>query len=230
MVMRQETSLAAATARHLAYDLAKADLRDQYGPVLWRWKAPRRTRILLRRGEITGGAGLALTLTGTTDGTGHETTNETAALPAGTTPETAAGTGLGNSNGTGPETSPSPRRGGRETTGSRNGNRRRSWAECLPVAETVIAQMIAEGLELTRRPFQQRMETAGCPVGTTRAGELLAWYRNKTNPSPPPRATARTRPPSQRPDGVGPGRPPRSHTKTSDNPTSSARRNGDHRS
>ncbi|MFJ5775082.1 DUF2637 domain-containing protein [Streptomyces sp. NPDC093094] len=32
--------------------LARADLREQYGP-LWRWKTPRRERVMLRMGELT---------------------------------------------------------------------------------------------------------------------------------------------------------------------------------
>jgi hypothetical protein len=52
MVLREETSFTAARDRDLAFELAKADMRDRYGPVSWRWKAPRRERLLLRRGEV----------------------------------------------------------------------------------------------------------------------------------------------------------------------------------
>ncbi|MFI9547595.1 DUF2637 domain-containing protein [Streptomyces sp. NPDC052016] len=52
MTLWEVTSYALALGCERERLLARADLREQYGP-LWRWKTPRRERVMLRMGELT---------------------------------------------------------------------------------------------------------------------------------------------------------------------------------
>jgi len=164
MVLREETSLAEARSRDLAFELAKADLRDRYKPVLWRFRAPRRERLLLRRGEVAPATAEAPPEGATFPRKPHRWVEAD---------EAETGTE------TGPETTPArpvPARrtnGGRSRTKAGDRTPARSWEELVPAAETVADQMATDGLPLTRRPFMDRMSTAGYPIGTGRAKPLI---------------------------------------------------------
>lgn len=155
MILREETSFETARQRDLAFELAKADMRDRYKPVLWRWKAPRRERLLLRRGEV-------------------------APVPAGQLPTVpvAALTPVSGPDGTGPGDAGTTGRGrlarGRAATRARSPKTTPADPETeRRVAEQVAARMRAEGVPLTRRPFIDRMRAEGHRLGTKKATVLL---------------------------------------------------------
>jgi hypothetical protein len=52
MVLWETRSYPDALVRERARLLARCDLADRYGPVVWRWTAPRRQRVLYRLGEL----------------------------------------------------------------------------------------------------------------------------------------------------------------------------------
>jgi hypothetical protein len=52
MVLWEERSYPTALGRERDRLLALTDLKDAYGPVAWRWKAPRRVKALYRLGEL----------------------------------------------------------------------------------------------------------------------------------------------------------------------------------
>jgi hypothetical protein len=52
MVLWETRSYPAALVRERERILALTDLKDAYGPVAWRWKAPRRTKALYKLGEL----------------------------------------------------------------------------------------------------------------------------------------------------------------------------------
>src|SRR5205807_735284 len=52
MVLWEIRSYVAALVRERDRVLALTDLKDTYGPLAWRWKAPRRTKALYRLGEL----------------------------------------------------------------------------------------------------------------------------------------------------------------------------------
>jgi hypothetical protein len=180
MILRQQTSLAAATDLDLAYELARADLRDQWGwcGFGWRLRAPRRTKLLLRRGAITTTGPLTLTLP---TETGPETTNG-----AGT--GTGAGTGETASD-TASDTGPGPRDRSRDRQQNRQRDRTRGPARGRPgitdagagpdmdltsFAETLDDQCHTEGRRLSRRALTATARAAGYEIGTKRATELMA--------------------------------------------------------
>ncbi|MET8667488.1 DUF2637 domain-containing protein [Streptomyces tendae] len=55
MTLWEVTSYSLALGCERERLLARADLRERYGP-LWRWKTPRRERVMLRMGELTPGS------------------------------------------------------------------------------------------------------------------------------------------------------------------------------
>jgi hypothetical protein len=154
MILREETSLTTARQRDLAFELAKADMRDTYGPVSWRWKAPRRQRLLLRRGELTPVPSTAMALT------------PPLMVPA--LPETAR-RDQAETNGT------------RRPRGTETARRAPELTETefLALAERVADQMTTQGQTLTRRPFMAAMRDQGCPVGTAKAAALLEHLRQR---------------------------------------------------
>jgi hypothetical protein len=52
MVLWETTSYPAALRRERDRVLARTELQDRWGPVVWRWRAPRRERALYRLGEL----------------------------------------------------------------------------------------------------------------------------------------------------------------------------------
>jgi hypothetical protein len=59
------------------------------------------------------------------------------------------------------------------------------FAELVPVAEQVAAELAAAGRSLSRRSLQDGLRAAGHPVGTGRATQLLDHLRNRaTDPAP----------------------------------------------
>src|SRR5258707_709534 len=67
-----------ALTRERARLLALTDLQDPYGPLAWRWRAPRRTRALYRLGELAP----AVTTPALTSATGDDRSASPADTPA----------------------------------------------------------------------------------------------------------------------------------------------------
>lgn len=161
MILSEETSLPAARQRWTAYRLAKADLRDHYGHFAWMWKAPRRTRLVLRSWE-----------------TDPDPVTDLVPTPAETGPETT-------------RDHRSARRRATNARPARTNRRPvLTDADLTRVAETIAEQMAADGVALTRRPFVDRMRAAGHPIGTNKAKALLDQIRHRgTNGDQPPDQT-----------------------------------------
>jgi hypothetical protein len=162
MILREETDLEAARVRDLAFELAKADLADTHGPVVWRWKAPRRQRLLLRRGEIAPVSLPALALAPATDGTTGTGPVETAPGPVPDRPRTGAGTTLRRPVGTSRGSGPGP-------------------VDLMAVAGRVADRLETDGVALARRPFIAAMRAEGHPIGTSKAGALIAQLKQRRN-------------------------------------------------
>jgi hypothetical protein len=185
MILREETSFATARERDLAFELAKADMADRYGPVSWRWKAPRRERLLLRRGEVAPvPAGQLPTV--------PMPALATAPAPDGTGPDSNTTTGGDH---TRPGSKTSRTRSPKTTPADPETERR--------VAEQVADRMSADGVPLTRRPFTARMRAEGHPLGTKKATVLLRHLhdrdanRNGNGTGPGPGVTETTVSPDQ---------------------------------
>lgn len=162
MILREETSYTEALARDLAFELAKADMRDRHKPFVWRWRASRRERILLRRGEVAP----ATVETGPV---------QVSALGTGPAPAVALGTGPDTT-----ETAAPDHRSRRRKTTARGRTRRPvSDAELFTAAETVRDQLAADGVALARRPFVAAMRAAGYPIGTAKAAVLIDHLKNQ---------------------------------------------------
>jgi hypothetical protein len=59
MVLWETRSYSEALRRERARLLARTELQDRWGPVVWRWRAPRRERALYRLGELAPACALA---------------------------------------------------------------------------------------------------------------------------------------------------------------------------
>ncbi|MGW4435903.1 DUF2637 domain-containing protein [Streptomyces sp. NPDC004596] len=109
MTLWEVTSYSLALACERERLLARADLREQYGP-LWRWKTPRRERVMLRMGEMA-----------------PATEQEVAARPLVEEPPAPPA-----------ESKPRPRR--RAATSKAKGKAQRTFEDALIEARTVTAE------------------------------------------------------------------------------------------
>jgi hypothetical protein len=128
MTLWEVTSYALALACERERLLARADLRERYGP-LWRWRTPRRERVMLRMGEQA-----------------PATEQEVAAPPLVKEPPAAPA-----------ESKPRPRR--RAATSKTKGKAQRTFEEALIEARTVTAEwtdaeVTADRLRTTLRVSQ----------------------------------------------------------------------------
>jgi Protein of unknown function (DUF2637) len=166
MVLWETRSYPAALTRERDRVLALTDLKDTYGALAWRWKAPRRTKALYKLGELTPAADLP------------------ALPPAGDRPAIEAA----------PATTPSRtggaakrgRSAGRGTSRSRTrtGTKRRTVPDVddlMPLGRDIAARADERGTPLTRDTLAAALRDAGRPAGNERVGALLA--RLKTEPA-----------------------------------------------
>jgi hypothetical protein len=157
MVLWEVRSYADGLARERARALALAELRDSYGLLAWRWKAPRRRRVLFRLGELT-------------PGTAEDRSRDTNG------PDTrTGGRAVGGTTGTS----------GR--TGRRTGTRtaaRPDVEALMPLGWRIAAHLEAAGQPLNRTTLLAALRENGQPAGNARVGALLARLRTEAPAEP----------------------------------------------
>jgi hypothetical protein len=142
------TDLAEAHRRSEHQDLARAALQDSYGPLKWRWQAPRRDRVRFRYGHLS-----AADVLPDTYGT------PTAAATRTATPSTSTRT---PSRSTGPK--------------ARRGSTRPApdVTTLLGPAQAIAAELAGEGRDVTRDELVRRLRAAGHSCSNAKASALLA--------------------------------------------------------
>jgi hypothetical protein len=156
MVLWETRSYPSALVRERDRVLALTDLKDTYGPVAWRWKAPRRTKALYKLGELTPAL---------------PTEPDRPAIegpkPPNTTKQTVRRTG-------------SSAKRGRGTTRSRT--RRRTVPnvdDLMATGRRIAAEADQRGTPLTRDRLAAALRAAGQSAGNERAGALLTRLRTE---------------------------------------------------
>ncbi|MCO5987089.1 DUF2637 domain-containing protein [Actinoallomurus spadix] len=167
MVLWETRSYPAALVRERDRILALTDLKDTYGAVAWRWKAPRRTKALYKLGELIPAVNLSALPAAPTAADGP--VDETPA-PSGTATKTARRTDGPAKRG---------RSAGRATTRprARSGAKRRTVPnvdELMPTGRRIAAELDERGVALTRDSFAAALREAGQTAGNERVGALLA--------------------------------------------------------
>ncbi|MGI5225724.1 DUF2637 domain-containing protein [Actinoallomurus sp. CA-142502] len=177
MVLWEPRSYPSALMRERDRVLALTDLKDTYGPIAWRWKAPRRTKALYKLGELTPAADLpALPATSMApDRPAIE-----APKPSTNTGQTSRRTGTATNRG---------RSTGRTSTSSRTRakTKRRTVPNVDDLMETgrrIAADADEHGTPLTRDTLAAALREAGQSAGNERVGALLNRLKNDTSKSP----------------------------------------------
>jgi hypothetical protein len=148
MVLWETPSYPEALRRERDRVLARTELQDTWGAVLWRWRAPRRARALYRLGELA----------------------PAGALPsAGPTPAVTPGPA---------SASKPRRKGAGRSKSRRGPGRPVELGELAAVGRQVADELAVEGVGLTRAVLVERLRARGVPVSNARAGDLLAQLRN----------------------------------------------------
>jgi hypothetical protein len=144
------TDLTEAHRRSEHQDLARAALQDRYGPVKWRWRAPRRDRVRFRYGHLSA-------LDVLPDSYGTPTTARATTTSA--SPPTSTRTGRRSSGPKGREgsTRPAP-----------------DVTALLGPARAIAAELAGEGRNVTRDELLGRLRAAGHACSNDKARALLA--------------------------------------------------------
>jgi hypothetical protein len=150
MVLWETPSYPEALRRERDRVLARTELQDAWGAILWRWRAPRRARALYRLGELAPAGALP---------------SAGPAPESAATPEPAAPSAKSRRNGNGRS------RGRSEAAGP-------AYAKELATTGRAVAdELAAEGRALTRAALVERLRARGLSVSNARAGVLLAQLR-----------------------------------------------------
>jgi hypothetical protein len=183
MILWEIRSYPEALKRERDRLLALTELQDRYGLLVWRWRAPRRTKALYRLGELTpavdmpdlpAGHAAADDEDGTGGGGGH---GRRALAASGYEARAGHGTGTG------------VRRAGRTARGTARGSTP-DVEDLVPLGQRIAADFAAAGRALTRDGLAAAARQAGQPMGTRKAGALLT--RLRTAPAVPVPAGATT--------------------------------------
>lgn len=167
MVLWEVRDYRTALSREQDRLLALCDLRDEHGPLVWRWKANRRDRVAYRLGQLAPARALP---------TGNE--DETDGGPV-----RGGGQVLGPAPTAPPEPQPEPARPQiiavppqvpqapeqlSQQEGAPSGN-----GDLLTAANTVAAELRSEGRPVSRRQMAARLRDRGYRLGTDKAQELV---------------------------------------------------------
>ena len=161
MVLWETPSYPEALHRERDRVLARTDLQDRWGPLAWRWRAPRRARALYRLGDLAPAGAL---------------TDAPTPAAAVTGPQPAAG---GRVSSTRRRATGKSRRAGRATAAGPV-----ELGDLVEVGRAVAAELAGEGRALTRAVLVERLRGRGVSVSNARAGAVLAQLRtdnDKTN-------------------------------------------------
>ena len=154
MVLWETPSYPEALRRERDRVLARTDLQDQWGPLAWRWRAPRRARALYRLGDLAPAGALADDPT-----------------PAAPTPATGPASVRASS--TRRKATGKSRRPGRAPAAGPV-----AAGELVSAGRAVAAELVGEGRALTRAVLVERLRARGVSVSNARAGALLAQLRS----------------------------------------------------
>jgi Protein of unknown function (DUF2637) len=152
MVLWETSSYPEALRRERDRVLARTELQDRWGAVLWRWRAPRRDRALYRLGESAPAGALAPPFEANAD--------PLAALPAEAARPTRRASGARR-----PKSPGRPRRAV-------------DVGDLAAAGREVAAELAVDGVGLTRAVLVERLRARGLAVSNARAGELLGQLRN----------------------------------------------------
>jgi Protein of unknown function (DUF2637) len=148
MVLWETSSYPEALCRERDRVLARTELQDRWGAVLWRWRAPRRDRALYRLGESAPAGALAAPAEATAD------------PPAEASRPTRRASGA------------------RRPTSRGRPRRAVDVGDLAAAGREVADELAVEGVGLTRAVLAERLRARGLAVSNARAGELLAQLRN----------------------------------------------------
>ena len=155
MVLWESPSYPVALRRERDRVLARTELQDTWGAVLWRWRAPRRDRALYRLGE---------------------------SAPAGVLAAPTEGVADPSAEASRPTRRPS---GARRPKSAGRPRRAVDVSDLAAAGREIAAELAAEGVGLTRAVLVERLRARGLAVSNARAGELLGQLRNgQTNAGP----------------------------------------------
>ena len=155
MVLWETRSYPAALVRERDRLLALTDLKDAYGPIAWRWKAPRRTKALYKLGELTPAADMS--------GPVRE--------PAPSARTTA--------------TAPRGRSTRRKGTRSRTRRRTvPNVDDLMPAGRRIAAEADERGESLTRDRLASELRQSGTTAGNERVGALLERLKHDDDAAP----------------------------------------------
>ncbi|MDL4777596.1 DUF2637 domain-containing protein [Actinomadura xylanilytica] len=180
MVLWETRSYPSALMRERDRVLSLTDLKDTYGAVAWRWRAPRRTKALYKLGELVPVADLpaAPGVLTAADDSADRPADRPADEPASshtderTAHRTATIGGLGRSSQPG-----SARR------RRRSGTKRRTVPDVddlMPIGRGIAAEADERGVPLTRDSLATALREAGRPAGNERVGALLIRLKTMT--------------------------------------------------
>jgi hypothetical protein len=158
MVLWETPSYSEALRRERDRVLARTELQDAWGALLWRWRAPRRARALYRLGELAPAGALPTSDAAPVRAAAPSSPVNAAKAPTSTT-RRRSGSGNGAGKARGKTAQP---------------------VELVEVGRAVAAELAAEGRGLTRAALVERLRARGLPVSNARAGELLARLRQHT--------------------------------------------------
>jgi hypothetical protein len=151
MVLWETSSYPQALRRERDRVLARTELQDAWGALLWRWRAPRRARALYRLGELAPAGVLP--------------SAEPIPAPAAATPAPA------------PSAKPRRTNNGRSRRRDPAGGPV-ELGELATAGRAVADELAAEGRGLTRAVLVERLRARGVSVSNARAGALLTQLRS----------------------------------------------------
>jgi hypothetical protein len=163
MVLWETASYPEALRRERDRVMARTELQDAWGALVWRWKAPRRARALYRLGELAPAGALA----------DDRTADAQDATPYPERPLAQAPAGRPRRG----QTGPARRNGAGRRTGNGRSTGRTDVADLRAAGRAVAAELAGEGRPLTRAALVERLRARGLSVSNARAGELLAELR-----------------------------------------------------
>ena len=169
MVLWEMRSYPSALGRERDRVLALTDLKDTYGPIAWRWKAPRRTKALHKLGELAPAAEMSAlpAVPVTPDRPAIE-----APKPSTTSPKTTRGRSTGRTT---------------ARSRTRSGTKRRTVPnvdDLMEIGRRIAADADASGTVLTRDTLAAALRASARPTGNERAGALLDRLKNETPDQP----------------------------------------------
>jgi hypothetical protein len=159
MVLWEERSYPTALVRERDRLLALADLKDTYGPIAWRWQAPRRTKVLYKLGELAP----------------TPVVSDLPELPAAAPVPALPAPKQSTARTTRPRTSAAKRTTKTQTV------KVPDVTALMPIGRKLAADLSEQGLELNRDRLAAGLRAAGETASNVKVGALLAALKTETD-------------------------------------------------